>query len=192
MKLLLTTIESENRYTELALKYLYGVVAGAPIDVKLRCFSAGDDHMDIFEAIAGGQYNIVYFHCDEYNERQLLRVSEMVKKAAPSTAVVFGGMHVSFETGRFMDEHPFIDYIIRGEGERVLFSFLKALLDHEYDFGGIAGFAFRESGRAVVNPFDAPVEPDDLPFPYENFDPGSGTVYYETIRGTSEIGRAHV
>ena len=186
MKLLLTTIESECKYTGLAMKYLYSVVAGSPLDVKLRTFSKDIGYMDVFEAIAGGQYNIVYFHCYENNETVILRVAEMVKKAAPSTAVVFGGMHVSFGTKEFMEEHPFVDYVIRGEGETVLFSFLKALLDHEYDFGGIAGFAYREGENVTVNPFDAPVELEDLPFPYENFDPGNGTVYYESIRGTSD------
>ena len=39
MKLLLTTIESECKYTGLAMKYLYSVVAGSPLDVKLRTFS---------------------------------------------------------------------------------------------------------------------------------------------------------
>ena len=186
MKLLLTTIRSDQAYTELALKYLYSVVADSPVDVQLRCYEKNDLCTDIFENIAMGQYNIVYFHADSRNEHMVRRVAEMVKKAQPSIAVVFGGMQVSFETRSFMKENPFVDYVIRGEGESVLFNFLKSLLDYEFDFENIAGLAYREGGQIVVNPYDAPLEMESLPFPYERFEAGKGTVYYESIRGTSD------
>ena len=186
MKLLLTTIESECKHTGLALKYLYSVVADSPVDVQLRSYGQNDLYLDIFEDIATGQYNIVYFHANQYNVGKLLHVAEMVKKAAPSIAILFGGMHVSFETRSFMSENPYVDYVIRGEGERVLFSFLKSLLDYEFDFENIAGLAYRDNDQIAVNPYDAPVEMESLPFPYERFESGKGTVYYETIRGTSD------
>lgn len=186
MKLLLTTISSECACTELALKYLYSVVADSPVDVQMKCYEKNDLYADIFESIAMGQYNIVYFHADKRNEHMVRRVAEMVKKAQPSIAIVFGGMQVSFETRSFMKANPFVDYVIRGEGESVLFNFLKSLLDYEFDFENIAGLAYRENDQVVVNPYDAPVEMESLPFPYERFEAGKGTVYYESIRGTSD------
>ena len=186
MKLLLTTIKSGCPCTELALKYLYSVVADSPVDVQMKCYEKNDLYADIFESIAMGQYNIVYFHADSRNEHMVKRVAEMLKKAQPSIAIVFGGMQVSFETRSFMKENPFVDYVIRGEGESVLFAFLKSLLDYEFDFENIAGLAYRENDQVVVNPYDAPVEMESLPFPYERFEAGKGTVYYESIRGTSD------
>ncbi len=186
MKLLLTTIGSESRQTDLALKYLYGVVVDSPMKIKLKSFDSNELYTDIFEEIASGEYNIVYFHADNHNEYQLRRVAEMVKKAIPSIAVIFGGMQVSFETRRFMKENPFVDYVIRGEGERVMFNFIKSILSYEFDYENIAGLAYRESDQIVVNPYDAPVDIESLPFPYDKFDSGKGTVYYETIRGTSD------
>ncbi|MBQ9272121.1 MAG: cobalamin-dependent protein, partial [Mogibacterium sp.] len=177
MKLLLTTINSECKCTDLALKYLYCVVADSPIDVQLKTYDKNDLYMDIYEDIATGQYNIVYFHANRYNEAQLKHVAEMVKKAVPSIAIIFGGLQVSFETRRFMKENLFVDYVIRGEGEKVLFSFLKSLLDYEFDFENIAGLAFRDNDQVVVNPYDAPIDMESLPFPYEKFEAGSGTVY---------------
>jgi hypothetical protein len=38
MKLLLTTIESDEARTDLALKYLYCVLADSPMEVRLRSF----------------------------------------------------------------------------------------------------------------------------------------------------------
>ena len=186
MKLLLTTIESDCVRTGLALRYLYCVLADSPMDIKLKTYGRNDLYTDIFEDIATGQYNIVYFHTDRFNEGMLRHVAEMVKKAVPSIAIVFGGPEVSFETRSFMKENLFVDYVVRGEGERVLFSFIKSLVSYEFDYENIPGLAYRESDQVVVNPYDAPVEMEALPFPYERFEADKDTVYYETIRGTSD------
>lgn len=186
MKLLLTTTKSDNSHTDLSMKYLYSVIADSPMDIALKTYERGAGYIEMYEEIAGGQYNIVYFHCDEYNCVKLLHVAEMVKKAIPSIAIIFGGMEVSFATRMFMREHPQVDYVIRGEGERVLFNFIRSIMNYEYDFENIAGLAYREDDMIVVNPYDAPVDMESLPFPYERFEAGKGTAYYESIRGTSD------
>lgn len=186
MKLLLATIESDCRRTDMALKSLYSVVADSPMKVKSKAFGRNDLYMDIFEEIAEGRYNIVYFHANPYNEYQLRRVAELVKKAVPSIAIVFGGMQVSFETRAFMKENLFVDYVIRGEGERVLFNFIKSILSYEFDYENIAGLAYREGDQVVVNPYDAPIDAEALPFPYDRFEADKDVVCYETIRGTSD------
>ena len=186
MKLLLTTIKSDCKQTELALKSIYSVITDSPMDVQLKTFGRNDLYTDIFEDIATGQYDIVYFHADSCNIRQLCRAADMVKKAIPNIAIIFGGMEVSFETRSFIKNNDFVDYVIRGEGETVLFNFIKSVLDYEFDFENIAGLAYWDGDQVVVNPYDAPAEMESLPFPYEKFEAGKGTVYYETIRGTSD------
>jgi hypothetical protein len=69
MKLLLTTIDSDCKHTDLALKSLYSVTTDSPIDVQLKTFERNELYTDIFECIATGQYNIVYFHANRYNIR---------------------------------------------------------------------------------------------------------------------------
>ena len=138
MKLLLTTIKSDCSQTELALKSLYSVVAESSLDVQLKTYGRNELYTDIFEDIVTAQYNIVYFHADSGNIKQLCRVADMVKKAIPSIAIIFGGMEVSFETRAFISDNDFVDYVIRGEGETVLFSFLKSVLYYEFDFENIS------------------------------------------------------
>ena len=96
MKLLLTTIRSDCKSTDLELKSIYSVLADAPLDMHLKTFGRNDLYTDIFENIATSQFNIVYFHANSCNIRQLCRVADMVKKAIPSIAIIFGGMEVSF------------------------------------------------------------------------------------------------
>jgi len=108
MKLLLTTIKSDCKQTDLALKSIYSVITDSPLDVQLKTFGRNDLYNDIFENIATGQYNIVYFHANSFNIRQLCHVADMVKKAIPSIAIIFGGMEVSFETRSFMKQNDFV------------------------------------------------------------------------------------
>ena len=187
MKLLLTTVKSENPRSPLALNYLYGVIADSPIDLDLQVFDTIELDNDIYENIVRGQYNVVYFHCDEYNEYRICNLIEMVKKATPSTAIVVGGVQVSFDTREFMLKNPCVDYVIRGEGETVMFNFLKTMLTYDFDFAEIAGLAYRENEEVIINPFDATLPMEELPFPYEKTElSDTGIVYYESIRGTAD------
>ena len=114
MKLLLTTIRTDCKYTDYAMRYLYSIVEGAPLDADMKIYDKYELTGRIYEDIVTGRYNMVYFHCDAMNERNITALAEMVKKAAPSTAVIVGGEQVSFGTKAFMMNNPCIDYVIRG------------------------------------------------------------------------------
>ncbi|MBR2539577.1 MAG: DUF4080 domain-containing protein [Mogibacterium sp.] len=186
MKLLLATIKTDCNYTDYAMRYLYSIVEDSPLDVDMKTYGKYELDGNIYEDIIRGQYNIVYFHCNALNERHISNVIEMIKKAAPSTAVVVGGMHVSFETRNYMKANPWVDYVIRGEGESVLFRFLKSVYEYEFDFENIPGLAYRTDEQIVVNNYDEPVEMDDLPFPYDKTDADGSVIYYESMRGSAE------
>lgn len=185
MKLLLTTIKTDCTYTDYALRYLYSIVQGAPLETEMKVYGKYELDGRIYEDIIMGRYNIVYFHCDELNERNVCAVAEMVKKAAPSTAVVIGGMQASFGTRSFMKLNPWVDYVIRGEGETVLFNFLNTVCSYEFDFENVPGLAYREDDEIIINSLDEPVDMEDLPFPYDETILNTDLAYYETIRGDS-------
>ena len=185
MKLLLTTIKTDCKYTDYAMRYLYSIVQDAPLETEMKTYDKYELDARIYEDIIMGRYNIVYFHCDELNERHICQVAEMVKKASPSSAVLVGGMQVSFGTSEFMKRNPWVDYVIRGEGETVLFNFLKSVCSYEFDFDEIPGLAYRVNDQIIVNDLDDPVDLEDLPFPYDATMLDTDTVYYETMRGDS-------
>ena len=187
MKLLLSTIKTDNPSTGLALRYLYGIVVDSPLETIMKSYENIELDTTIYEDIVRGQYNIVYFHCDEYNEDRIMGIIEMIKKATPSIVVLVGGMNVSFDSKQLMIDNPYIDFIIRGEGETVLFNYLKTMITYDYGFDSIAGLTYRENGEILVNPFDALLDMEQLPFPYEKTEmDDTKVVYYETIRGTAD------
>ncbi|MDD5824264.1 MAG: DUF4080 domain-containing protein [Firmicutes bacterium] len=187
MKVLLTTIKSDVTKSKLALKYLYSVLADAPVELSCVEYKAEELVSTMYKDIVLGQYNVVYMHCDEENESRITALAELIKKAMPTSVVIIGGIHVSFGTRRFMEANPCVDFVVRGEPEMVLFNFIKTLVTYEFDFEGIAGLAYRENDSVYVNPLDVPVQMEALPFPYEKAHMNSTEeVYYETVRGTSD------
>ena len=164
MKLLLTTIRTDCKYTDYAMRYLYSIVDSedSPVDAEMKIYGKYELDGRIYEDIILGRYNLIYFHCDALNERNICTVAEMVKKAAPSTAVLVGGEQVSFGTKSFMARNPWVDYVIRGEGETVLFNFINSVITYDFDFANIPGLAYRDGEEIIVNSFDEPVEVEDL------------------------------
>ena len=186
MKLLLTTIRTDCNDTDYALRYLYSVMAESPLEVVLKTYEADVHEGRIYEDIIRGHYDIVYFHCNEENARRLGNIIEMVKKATPSVAAVAGGPYVSFETKSYMKANPWVDYVIRGEGETVLYNFIKSVYSYEFDFENIPGLAYRTDDSIIVNCFDEPIDLESLPFPYEKTDADGKIIYYESMRGNAD------
>ena len=187
MRMLLTTIKTDCKYTDYAMRYLYSIVEGSPLDVDMKIYGKYELDGRIYEDIITGHYNLVYFHCDALNERHITNIAEMVKKAAPTTAVIAGGPEVSFGTRRFMELNPWVDYVIRGEGEAVLYNFLNSVCSYEFDFDSIPGLAYRDNEEIIVNNYDDPIEMEDLPFPYDITSLEGDTVYYESMRGDTAM-----
>lgn len=74
---------------------------------------------------------------------------------------VMGGCHVTFWDEECLNEAPYIDVIVRREGEYTLLDLVEGK-----DLKDILGITYREDGKIVVNP-DRPLiqNLDELPFP---------------------------
>ncbi|MBW2708151.1 MAG: cobalamin-dependent protein [Deltaproteobacteria bacterium] len=84
-----------------------------------------------------------------------------IKALRPHIKTVFGGVHISALGKTLLDGYEAIDYLCLGEGEATL-----AELASGKTPARINGLAWRDGGRAVLNP-PRPQIPDldDLPFP---------------------------
>ena len=186
MKLLLSTIRTENRTTDLILNNLYTIIEDTPIDARLRRFDPSDTDYDIYVHIIRERYAAVYFHCDQFNEVRINHICEMIKQVS-STIIIVGGMEVSFDTRQYMTDNPYVDYVIRGEGEAIFYNFIRCMLIDENDYEDIEGLAYRRGDEIYINPYAESVDLEKMPFIYDKVNVREGdTIYYETIRGTSD------
>jgi anaerobic magnesium-protoporphyrin IX monomethyl ester cyclase len=112
-----------------------------------------------------------------------VRISKAVKRLCPSLPVVFGGWHASLATQQTLQE-PYVDAIVRGQGELTLLELAQRIADGA-DWHGVRGISFKDAdGRIVHEPERPVVDINTLPQPaYHMADPG----VYAAVSGVRQL-----
>ncbi len=105
----------------------------------------------------------------------VLRITELLRKMKPDLRIVLGGHDVSFLDQRTLEKFPWVDAVIRGEGE-ITIRELAAAFAAGRNLAGIAGVTWREEGKVIRNgDRDLIAHLDDLPIPDYSFVPSLAT-----------------
>ncbi|HLZ40988.1 MAG TPA: radical SAM protein [Candidatus Sulfotelmatobacter sp.] len=101
-----------------------------------------------------------------------VRVSKAVKKLRPDLPVVFGGWHSSLATQQTLRE-PYVDAIVRGQGELTLLELAQRIAERQ-PWHGVRGLSFKDAGGKIIHEPERPVaDINTLPAPaYHLADPG--------------------
>lgn len=101
-----------------------------------------------------------------------VRVSKAVKKLRPNLPIIFGGWHSSLATHQTLSE-PFVDAVVRGQGELTLLELVQRIKSGD-SWRGIRGLSFKDADGAIIEEPERPVANiNDLPVPaYHLADPG--------------------
>jgi anaerobic magnesium-protoporphyrin IX monomethyl ester cyclase len=92
-----------------------------------------------------------------YKAQRLLQV---VKEVNPNIVTVLGGIHATFMFSQVLGESPWIDAIVRGEGEQVFLNLVKAVDAGNFmqNRESVNGIAFRnEEGKIVATAAEPPI-----------------------------------
>ena len=80
------------------------------------------------------------------------KILKSVKRLCPDAVTVWGGPHVSFDDEAILRDHPWVDAVVRGEGEETLLEMMERVKGGG-SFGGILGITWREpDGTPQRNP----------------------------------------
>mgnify|MGYP000367201750 CR=1 FL=1 len=84
-----------------------------------------------------------------YKAESLLK---MAKEVCPDAVTVLGGIHGTFMYPQVLKEAPWIDAIVRGEGEQVFLNFVRAVDDGQWarDRNAVRGIATVIDGKVVA------------------------------------------
>jgi len=98
------------------------------------------------------------------NAYYAVRAAEMAKKVNPEAVTVLGGQHFTALAGETLRAYPFIDYVVRGEGEETFTELLRAVKE------GVPAAVPGVSLRTVEGIIHQPERPliadlDALPYP---------------------------
>jgi anaerobic magnesium-protoporphyrin IX monomethyl ester cyclase len=108
------------------------------------------------------------------------KIAERVKAENPNITVVFGSHHSTFNAERILRKYPFVDAVVRGEGEYTCVEVARCL-EKQKGLDKVKGVTFRKKGGIVSTP-DRPLnrDVDALPFPDREL---AGVQYRSAIFG---------
>jgi radical SAM superfamily enzyme YgiQ (UPF0313 family) len=160
------------------LRYLseyYSVADISPFSTFHRYFHFGKSFDEIETDIADLQPDVVgiaSLFTPYY--REALRVAGCVKKRT-NAIVVMGGSHASAVPESLLASSN-VDFVIRGEGEKPLVEFLRAIQNGN-GVENVPNLAHRRLGEIVLNPLQDNFPIDDLPIPdLGDFSPANYTL----------------
>jgi anaerobic magnesium-protoporphyrin IX monomethyl ester cyclase len=96
------------------------------------------------------------------NIYDILKIIKIAKEINPNCMTVLGGPHPTAMAKETLETSPYVDVIVRGEGEK---TFVK-LLEKKEKLSTVEGISFRSNGRIIENKDGKLIEDmDSLPFP---------------------------
>lgn len=105
-----------------------------------------------------------------YQLKRSIHYSRLLKQRYPQLPIIWGGYHPSLLPEQCAAE-PYIDAVVRGQGERTFQEIVSRLEEHG-NFEGVAGVTYRgDDGTVISNPDRALADVENLPpAPYELLD----------------------
>jgi len=163
MRVLMVNPGSDHAFTRvgfvmppLGAAYVAASLKRAGHDVAMHDFTVDDSVPDY------GSFDLVGISGDTPRHKRALDIARAAKQAGAVT--VMGGPHVTFMDAETLAE-PYVDYVVRGEGERTAVELVNAVASGG-PCTGIAGISYMDNGALVRNPDREPaLDLDSMPFP---------------------------
>lgn len=188
MKVLLTAINAKYIHSNLAVYSLKANCGVYEPQVKLMEYSINQYPEEIFQSLYREKADVVCFSCYIWNIGFVEQIAGWLKQVAPRTEIWLGGPEVSFDVAERLEQRPFIDGVMFGEGEDT-FREMMACWNGDMDVEKVLGIGHRHkdggsSGEIHVHGARDFVDMSGLNFVYtrpEDFK--NKIIYYETSRG---------
>ena len=183
MKILLIAINAKFIHSSLAIRSLKAYCPEFSNNIRDIEYTINNSEDYILADIFKENPDIICFSCYIWNINMVTSLSKNLKKILPNAPILCGGPEVSYESEDFLRQHPDIDIVIRGEGEKTFSELCHAFIK-DTSVAGINGLTFRDGNTIVTTPPQLPLAMDELPFVYSDFsDLQHRIIYYETQRG---------
>lgn len=115
------------------------------------------------------EYKIIGFTSSFMQNIPSLAVAKLIKEKYPNTNIVFGGANCDDKQGAALHRNfPFVDFVVRGEGEITFIELINQLFYKENpQFNHISGLCYRQDEKSIVNPMTKQsIDFELVPIPY--------------------------
>mgnify|MGYP001063583247 CR=1 FL=1 len=145
-------VESAGRWPNLGFVYLAGHARRAGYEVKIYdAMTKNHGLEEIRHEIADFRPDFVGSTSYTASFPAAMDVLRTAKEVDPSIITLMGGIHANFMYEEILRLHPYVDHVVRGEGEETLPELLDAIRDGG-DLRKVLGIAFRKDGEIAVTP----------------------------------------
>jgi radical SAM superfamily enzyme YgiQ (UPF0313 family) len=120
MKAVLFALNSSYVHTNLAVRCLKKALVSAGVETVIIERSLKDKRDDVLYDLYAENAGIYGFSAYIWNISEMLKYASLLRLLRPECKIVFGGPEVSFVGEEFFSVYPYVDHIIRGEGEGAL------------------------------------------------------------------------
>jgi anaerobic magnesium-protoporphyrin IX monomethyl ester cyclase len=154
MKVCLATRHLNSLFTPLALLYLkaylvaHGDVEADEVTIAEFPEETNGDH--IAQVLLAEDPTVVGFSCYVWNIKVQLDAAKCIKAARPGVRIVLGGPEVGPMAEAVLAAHPYVDVVVRSEGEVPFCELVKCWRDGG-SVADVLGVCHRDGGRVVVN-----------------------------------------
>ena len=107
---------------------------------------------------------LVAFSCYIWNIEYNKALAKKIKETYPECIIVFAGHQVSRDAS-YLEMYPFVDYIIRGEGEEPFTALANAVLSNG-SLSSINNISYRDGDKLITTPFKTCFDITNYPSPY--------------------------
>ncbi|MTI44827.1 anaerobic Mg-protoporphyrin IX monomethyl ester oxidative cyclase [Roseibium hamelinense] len=134
--------------------YLSGSLKNAGFD-DIHFLDAMTNHLDDegirdgISAVAPDVIGVTSITPSIYAAEHIL---ELAQEVAPNALRMLGGVHATFMYKQVLSEAPWVDVIVRGEGEEIVIDLMKAVAENRWpeDRSKIKGIAFKDDNKIIA------------------------------------------
>lgn len=158
------------RLQPLGLAYIAAVLEESGYHVKIV---DGDLHKlpplellkQVLQCSHGSKKKVVGFSTNVGNWTTTIEIAKKIRQNLPHAFIIFGGYYATSLHERILREFPFVDCIVRGEGEYTMLE-LCGRIEDDKNLDSVQGTSFIGRNGIQVNPPRALIKDlDILPFP---------------------------
>jgi anaerobic magnesium-protoporphyrin IX monomethyl ester cyclase len=172
--LLMTTAPPENgpwylgrKFLPLGLAFVAGALENAGFEVHILDNYLQKKPIEEVKAyIRTIAPQIVGITCGSATYHKCVETAKAIKEVFPQCKVVVGGWHPSYVPDSML-QHPEIDYVVMGEGERAMTELAIHITKGEKvkPIAKVPGVGYRKNGQIIKNPHSLIMNLDEIPYP---------------------------
>lgn len=187
--IVLAAINAKYIHSNLAIHSLraYAVQAEEEMQaIQIREYTINQPFADILKDIYKSQPGFLGLSCYIWNRSLVDSLLIEIRKILPETWIWVGGPEVTYDAVRYLEDHPAVDGVIRGEGEASLLGLLRHFQagNPVDELLSVPGLTLRHGEDICDTGSRELLDMDELPFPYYDlWDFENRIIYYESSRG---------